>query len=184
MQILAQPVAVYVIPIVPGVPGEYDGQGVEFGVLIGIGVMLQSISVGRRLVDQGQFDAVWYIDAVVVDQEGQQVADKILILLRGSKRIAQLAKGHCQVIRAFGQGLGPLALADLDGDGTLDLFVGGRLVAGRYPEAADSHLYLNKVGRLVPDEAANALLAKAVRRSADGAATIEAFESCCGAPIG
>ncbi|HEY5911778.1 MAG TPA: VCBS repeat-containing protein [Verrucomicrobiae bacterium] len=56
---------------------------------------------------------------------------------------------------------GPLALADLDGDGTLDLFVGGRLVAGRYPEAADSHLYLNKAGRLVPDEAANALLAKA-----------------------
>ena len=36
---------------------------------------------------------------------------------------------------------GPLALGDVDGDGQLDLFVGGRALAGRYPEAADSHLW-------------------------------------------
>ena len=37
---------------------------------------------------------------------------------------------------------GPLALADVDRDGNLDLFLGGRARQGRYPEAADSMLVL------------------------------------------
>jgi enediyne biosynthesis protein E4 len=44
---------------------------------------------------------------------------------------------------------GPLAIADVDGDGALDLFIGGRVIPGHYPEPADSLLLRNEGGRLV-----------------------------------
>ena len=42
---------------------------------------------------------------------------------------------------------GPLALADLDGDGHLESFVGARVLPGRYPEPASSRLYQNAGGQ-------------------------------------
>jgi hypothetical protein len=49
--------------------------------------------------------------------------------------------------------VGPLALADYDGDGGLDLFVGARILPGAYPMSPSSHLYRNEGGRLVLDTA-------------------------------
>ena len=46
---------------------------------------------------------------------------------------------------------GPLALADVDGDGQLDLFIGGRVMAGRYPEAVSSQLLRGSGGQFAPD---------------------------------
>ncbi len=37
--------------------------------------------------------------------------------------------------------LGPMTMGDIAGDGSLGLFAGGRVVPGRYPEAASSRLY-------------------------------------------
>ncbi|MFM7100293.1 MAG: CRTAC1 family protein, partial [Verrucomicrobiota bacterium] len=52
----------------------------------------------------------------------------------------------------LGQGFstGPVAAADVDGDGTLELFLGGRVLPGRYPEPAPALLLKTAGGRLSP----------------------------------
>jgi hypothetical protein len=65
-----------------------------------------------------------------------------------------------QALPATTASTGPLAVADIYGDGKLDLFVGGRVIPGRYPEAADSRIYRNVGGQLELDEENSRVLEK------------------------
>ena len=84
---------------------------------------------------------------------------------------------------------GPLATADIRGDGTLGLFIGGRVIPGRYPEPADSKIYRNIAGQLQLDAENSRVLEKvglvsgAVWSDLDGDGFPELILACEWGPI-
>ncbi|MGD0537073.1 MAG: FG-GAP-like repeat-containing protein [Verrucomicrobiota bacterium] len=104
----------------------------------------------------------------------------------GSVRIYDLARqaGGESVMGPIAS-TGPLAFGDIDGSGDLALFVGGRVVPGRYPEPATSLLLRRQAGRLVPAQRFEnvGLVTGAVFSDLDGDGLPELILACEWGPV-
>jgi hypothetical protein len=142
----------------PGVSWfDVDGDGWE-DLIIGSGKGGQLAVYHNN--GQGGFERV---KGVPLDQEvtrdqtgliGWRKPDGKVVLLAGSANYEDgLAVGSCvrqynlaanriqDTLPGQASSTGPLAMTDLDGSGRMELFVGGRVIPGRYPEPATSLLF-------------------------------------------
>ena len=84
-------------------------------------------------------------------EDGQPSGAAVVAYDLAANRIREVAPGTEASV-------GPLALGDLEGDGRLALFVGGRTRAAMYPAPVNSRLFVSQAGAFVPDAANNKVL--------------------------
>ncbi len=131
----------------------------------------QTDGVNRILVAQSNYEGA-----------GRDIASVIAYSTEAGLRESALINGQTAAV-------GPLAMADVDGDGELDLFVGNRLIPGHFPESSLSRLYRNQAGKFHLDRvhsqslASAGMVSGAVFSDLDGDGKPELFLACDCGPI-
>lgn len=106
--------------------------------------------------------------------------------------LRQYATGAPRILDGFPghpSSTGPLALGDMDGDGHLELCVGGRVIPGRFPEPASSLLFRHRAGKWALDDESTrvlrgaGLVSGAIWSDLDGDSRAELVLACEWGPI-
>jgi len=109
---------------------------------------LEADDVGAAFADlngDGRPDLFVSAGGVQSDRGNPLLNDRVY-LNDGHGRFTLAPEG---MLPADGESTGVVATADFDGDGRTDVFVGGRVVPGHYPDKPRSFLYRNTGGKLV-----------------------------------
>lgn len=113
---------------------------------------IESITNSTALGDQTaitgwrQMDETFLIVGHANYEEGNPKAPSATIYRLRNKKVIDT-----QSISGIRSTTGVIASGDLNGDGYVDLFIGGRHDPGNYPVEATSRIFLNQVGDFVPD---------------------------------
>jgi hypothetical protein len=108
----------------------------------------ESDDVGALFVDvngDGHPDLV-LVAGGIQHPRGDPLLNARVYLNDGHGRFAVAPAG---TLPASGESSAVITAADFDGDGLMDLFIGGRVVPGKYPETPRSFLYRNVGGKFV-----------------------------------
>jgi enediyne biosynthesis protein E4 len=146
---------------------DLDGDGWE-DLIIGSGKGGQ-LAAYRNNTKGGftRLEGAPFSQAVTRDQTGivgwRKASGQVVLLVGSANYEDGFAAGSCvrqydlaakkveDTLPGQASSSGPLALGDIAGDGSLALFVGGRVIGGKYPEAASSMLFRERGGEWVLD---------------------------------
>ncbi|HUS35175.1 MAG TPA: VCBS repeat-containing protein [Verrucomicrobiae bacterium] len=161
------------------------GRGGEMGIYINQGAGNFSRLSPRELVgalNDDQTGLVGWRGAFMVGRANYETKQTDLAAERFQSTVTIRKKDF---VPGWDASAGPLAAADFDGDGILDLFVGARVAAGAYPWPVSSRIYSQKIGRweIAQELKAVGLVSGAVATDIDGDGFCELALACDWGPI-